>query len=68
MVPWGWSAIGLLAWATTFVDVVRTQDAALSRQSQTSWLLGLVFLAPLFIALYWLTESRRRRRRPPAAV
>jgi len=68
MVPWGWSAIALLVWVVTFGHVVRTQDAALSRHSQTAWLLGLFFFAPLFIPLYWLTEARRRRRRPPAAI
>jgi len=68
MVPWGYSGIAIAIWVITIAHAIRTQDAALSRTSQKFWLLGLVFFAPLFIALYWLTEAWRRRRRPPEAI
>ena len=58
----------LLVWALTLYDVGRTQDRALSRNSQLAWVLGLIFLSPLFIPFYWLTEAWRRRRTPPPAV
>ena len=60
--------LALIIWALTLHDVFRTQNRALSRNSQLAWVLGLIFLSALFIPFYWLTEAWRRRRRsaPPA--